>query len=259
MKMDYSIERKKLVASEIVSQAINLYKENFWLLFKLNGIGVLITFITSNIVRLSNFIDSMAIRMLVQLIGVAISYVGIYYSLRISVALVLTIRDRYFNQEAGIKSNYLKGKKHIWRYIGTILLIGLMLVVPVMIASFGFTSIKTLPLKIVVMLLGGIPFVYILVVYGFAVYVRIFRAEIKNNFAYSKSLVKGHFVEVLLISIVPIVLNVPNYVSQFFIDKRGLGAMARFLYDNVGVFVSLFTAPLVVGIFVITYLNLDNK
>lgn len=257
--MGNNIKAKKLVLVEVLSESMRLYKNNFSLLFKLNAIGVLILLLSSNFIRLKGIVDIFELNLLISFIGMILMYVGLYYNLRVTVALILAIKDRYNDRKVRIKDIYNRSKGYIWKYIGTGLLLGLMMIIPLSFIMFGLSRVDSIILKAVIIIVGAIPLSYIMVNYGLALYVRIFKPGIKNYFTYSKKLVANYFWEVFCILLVPFLVQAPNTIMRFFIDESTLGLIEGIIYNNIGQVITLVAGPFMTGIMVIAYLKLDKK
>ncbi|MCT4542417.1 MAG: hypothetical protein N4A63_02610 [Vallitalea sp.] len=250
---------KKLVIVEVIKESMNLYKNNFWLLFKLNAIGVLILLVTSNFNNLRKYVDIMELNFLIGFIGIILIFVGLYYSFRVTVSLILSIKDRYVDKEVTIKEIYNRSKENIWKYIGSLLLFGLMIIIPVLFTGIGVTKVDTIILKIVFIIVGSVLLSYIMVKYRFAMYVRIFKPEINNYFRYSNKLVNNYFWEVLCILLVSFLAQLPSIIMSVLIDVNTIGLFERFIYNNITHIITLAAGPFLMGLSVIAYLKLDNE
>lgn len=256
MNSDFKVE--KLVVKDVIKETINLYKDNFSLFFKINAIGILIMLLTGNVRLLKMFSNTSYINTVIDMVGLVIMFVGIYYNTRLSVSLILAIKDRYNNKVISIKEAYVRAKDYTWNYIGAALLLGLIAVIPIIIIFIGYYVVESITFKIITILVGIIPLSYLTVKYGLGPYVRIFKPTIQQYFSYGKKLVENYFWKVLIISLIPFIATIPNHLFKFLIDETNLGIINGFIYANFGLLINLFLAPLTIGMIVITYLKLDR-
>ncbi len=256
--MENRTKIKKLKISEILRESINLYKDNFKLLFTTNAIGVLILFFSDKFMNINDFTDIQILNVLISFVGVILAYVGLYYSIKITVTLSLTIMDRYNNKKVTIKESYDRSKEYIWKYIGTLFLLSLMLILPIVFMLFSNLRIESLILKAIVFLVGAIVLIYILLNYGLALYVRLFKPEISAYFKYSKKIVNKHFGEVFCILLIILIVQLPSYIPRLIIDGSTLGVVEKLIYNNMGYLIRLVAYPFTTGMMIITFVKLDR-
>lgn len=257
MNRDFKVG--KLIIKDIIGEAISLYKDNFGLFFGINAIGVLIFFVPDSFLMLREFANTSGLAILIDLVSLVIIYIGIYYSIRMTILLALVIKHRYSNEPVNIKEIYVQAKSCTWNQIKAVLLLGLMLIIPITFIILGFSIVESIPLKIITISIGVILFSYLIAKYELALYVVIFKPKAKNYFSYSQKLVENYFWKVLIISWIPFIVTVPNYILKFFVDGSNLGIIQGFIYANSGLLIRLFIGPFTTGIMVTTYLKLDRE
>lgn len=252
------MNQKKFELKDVMVTAFNLYRDNFSLFFKINGLGVLILFITSHFMDLGDMTGNIGINLLIQLIGLVVAYAGIYYNIKLGITLIIAIKERYYCRSITIKESYKQAKNCTWRVIGAVLILGLMIIIPTYIFTIGFSATQQLFSKIVAILVGGIPTMYLVVTFGFSIMIRALNPEIRNFLMYSKQLVVNHFWEVFIIYLIPTIIQSPMYVLKNLLPPINLGTVGTYLFSHLGQFIALFTGPFTLGVVVITYLKLHQ-
>lgn len=257
-------QHRKLIIGDVLGGSVRLYKENFKQLFILNAIGVLVWLLSSSILRGREFIYDLfklnyGSQIMLMIVGMIFSFVGMYYSLRLSIALALAIHDLYKGRKITLKATYNRSKEYVWKCVCTLLLLILMLIIPIRFISSSFIRFDASKGHILMLIVGCIIAVYIFVNFGFAFYVRIFRPGVSHYFTYSKSLIKNNFWRVVCTLAIPFIIQMPIVVSKRFIDGSKLDLIPRLIYNNTSPIINLLLGPFMLGVIVITYIKLDRK
>ncbi|MBF4693759.1 hypothetical protein [Fusibacter ferrireducens] len=141
---------------------------------------------------------------------IVLTIVSIYFTSRLSVALIIASKT---SDDLGASAAYGRAKPVTWRYIGFAILFGLMLIIPMVLVIIGmqFGGLFSILWSIrgLLVVIGSIYSIYIITVFRFSVFAAVLYPHESRVFAYSKNLVKGNFMKVFFIMLIPLIVTLP--------------------------------------------------
>jgi hypothetical protein len=205
----------KLNIAEVIKITISKYKENWRILILITSLMSLISLSTEILALITNDIES---RLFIVVFSFVATLIGLYFLARLSVSLILSICKIIKGEDNIFIENYRIAKDITWQYIGNSILYGLALTMPVMMIGLGFVigvkfdwSILT---RVVIGGLGIISAIYISTIFYFVLNLTVIYPK-ENVFLYSKNLIRGNFIKMVLIVIVSSMVSIPGvYLSR---------------------------------------------
>lgn len=262
MKMrvkEYQV-KQRLNIGVIIGEAYHLYKNNFRLFFKFSLLIFLIDFVLLSMSSLGNSVFFTVFHTFYILLNLALSLVAYYYTAKIYVGQLFCISDRYNNKETSIPECYNKSKNVVWKFIGTSILLGLILLLPIFGVVFSYLRIDQILTKWIMVCLMAIPLVYLLVIYYLSPVIKVFEPYKDGNFEESKKLIIKNFFGVLgIIAIINILHVSDTILRNFIIDYKQVPLLFSFIHDLIIHSITLFIRPLVSSVLVILYYKLKKR
>ncbi len=251
----------KLNTMEVVKEGLYLYRNNYKLLLKISLLSFLISMINSVLSYVRTISGTSSTFLLITLITLAISLPIIYFQLKLTVTMYICISGCYGGKLITVREAFKKSKESIWSYIGTIFLI-ILIVLPLVLIGYGaFLSVETKLLKYLMLLMIAIPFIYLVIIYGFAPLASVFEKGKASYFKLSQTLVKNNFWRIALLVIsIGIITN----VSVFFITNqnpwfKSLSALNQSIIRSSHDLLFVFISPAITCIIVVLYLTLRKN
>lgn len=273
------MREENITFKEVLSQGVEIYRNNFGLLFKFAFISICITLSGQVIKTLAQLSNQPALIGVAGLISSGISLISIYFLGRLIIGLNLSIANIYHNKEVDFTSMYKEGADKFWTYFGVSLLSGLIYIVPVIIViigsvtifigsnrlgytgtvsvSSGFTAVTLIGCGLILLGVVGI----IIIFYKLCLIkpLVILNSKEKNHIGKSFSLTKGNhkllLPAVLLASLVfGVIFGSQMVVSTWFV-------LSPALILGLSIVNSLIQAifqPLISTMFVIIFFNLEE-
>lgn len=249
--------KQRLNIGGIISEAYRLYKDNFKLFFKFSLLIFVIELVLLAITSLENSVFFSVFHTFYTFLGFALSLMAYYYTAKIYIGQLFCISDRYNNKETSISECYHKSKDVVWKFIGTSILLGLILLLPIFGVVFSYLRIEQILTKWIMICIMAIPLVYLLVIYYLSPIIKVFEPYKDGNFKESKKLIVKNFFGVLGIIIIINIIHVSNTIFiNFIIDFKQVSLLFSIIYDIIIHSVNLLIRPLVSSILVILYYKL---
>lgn len=209
---------KELNVKEIIKTAVDTYKENWKLLLWISLFSTLLSITVGMLSLIANSLEFSGMQVLLAIVSLVFSIISIYYSARLTVSMIIASKASLMKEEETASSSYRKAKPLTWGYIGYGVLFGLMLVIPLMLILFGillgdffdmnFTT------RAILVILGGLPAIYLGTIFHFSLFTAVLYSKESSIFTYSKKLVKGNFVKVFMIMMIPLLVTIPVITSD---------------------------------------------
>lgn len=244
---------------KIVKEAVQFYKSNVKILLLISLIEVLIGSISKVLLFFYENLSENITYGLGSTIIMLIMYIPMYFSMKLMVTMILAIYDLLKCKETSISKCYRESKEVIWRFIGKFILYFLAIFIPSMIVFWGFNGEYNLVFKMCIVIIGGIPLVYIATVHYFVSFAAVLKRNEKSLFRFSRELVKGSFVLVMIIGLIPLILQSPISLvrSILYIDQMNI--VIKFVFQVITSVYSCIIFPFNMVIGVITMNKLERK
>lgn len=199
----------------------------------------------------------------------AVALVSIYFTMRMTVVLYLSINDFIYYKETTINEQYKKSKTLVWKFFGAALVIAIMAfgvylvylltstilgLVTAIVSRLGAAFFWTLGITIAILV---ITLLWIIVKFYLALLVRVLNPEEISYLSYSKSLVKGSSFRVLFLYMIPTIVQGGLIALGFYMMLSGFIGME--LYSGIIILTTLLLTPLCSCGFVVMYLLLQKK
>ncbi len=268
--MENKLSQKEFGYRTVISSSLQLMRENY---IQLIGITI-ITLLLGAVSTILNYLvpllfSGVSSSIITILVVFPIGLVSMYFSIRVIIVLYFSIYDQIYYQERGFGQKYKDAGAVVWKYIGTSLLIGLIIggiyIASIIIGLIGGLAISVFDklgiLSIVVAIAFGLAVVTLILFAIVKLYlslpIRIFNPEVENYFNHSRSLVKGQFFKVLSLYLTPALIQLPIFgVAIYFMI---IGAINNWVYMGIIYISSLFITPLFACGFVVMYVLLREK
>lgn len=231
---------------KVLKTSFSIFRDNYQLLILLSVIQSLIGFYSYLFESEDNPV------MLILYIVAAL--VVVYFNLRLSITMILLIRDRYNNNiESTIKDSYLSSKDYLWNYFGTTILAGLIVALPVALFYVVFSFSDSVILKFLFSVSGIIVAVYLASNFYLAPIISVLEPGNSESLKRSMGIFKkDKKVVIYIISIIFFLLFFPLILSKL------LGATGV-VGDSLETLLSLFIYPISVCITVVLYYHLISN
>lgn len=257
----------KISLKEVFKNAIEVYKEQHKVLLKLSGIHCLISYviILSSVMIAVIPKENYALFLLASLVNLAISYVGLYFLVRMYASLMLASMNGYRGLSGSVGLFYRQAKPVTWRCIGYNLLLGLMHVIPVLlIAAAVLLHIQTffeVPFFLIIILglIGIASLLAIGTLFYFSITTAVVYKHPKSIFGYSVKLLKGNFGVVLVLFLLNglQVLYSSGYSFLFDVMNRSFLVQASlYLLEMIPL---LFAMPFLISLMVVAMQMIEGQ
>lgn len=248
----------KLNIFHILKEGIELYKENFKLFIFISLIGLLINLFTSVSNYLEKIILDPILLIVYVLINLILSIILMFLSLRVYVALIICVRERYIDNQISIRKALSDSKDYLWRYLGVNIIFTLILFVPILIQILTVRFMEISILKYLIIILISIPIIYFSTVYNFAPLIVILEKNKVKYFNMSKKLVEGDFWKiVLLLFISSLIFSIPSFYLSYL--KTSMKEISPFIQYTSSIMIQIFKTfikPFSISISIIAYYTL---
>lgn len=248
---------------EVIAISMETYKEHWRVLVTISLISVMISQVISlaNVIVLGMEISPVQI-MLTLLISV-ISFVSLYYTFRLSVAMILAAYDVLSDEEVTVSGSYDEAKKLTWRYIGITLLVGVIMIVPYMLVMLP--TMPTLPgfniplyMSIPLAIIGAVAGVYLFTLFVFSSFIAVLEPEEKNVLTRSKTIAQTQFYKVMLMVLVMALWTGFNMFLGSFVSTLSSSAIIGYLLSVLVSVPGVFIAPIITLITIVSMYTIEN-
>jgi len=257
-----SVILKKLDIKGILSESIQVYKSNVGLLIILSILSFALAKVSGVLLNLKTipFVsDNMFLLAATSIVGLIIAYVVIFYSIRVSVAIELAVRDLCEGKSVTVLESYKNAKGYAWQVFLTVLVLILMLTIPFLVIRSGLKMQLPFVMRVFMIIIGGVSLVFIGVKNGLAPITRVLAPEIGNHFWYSNKLVKGNFKEVLALFALSYIGFAINFALTNSIELSSIKTLNIILFEIVPAVITILFRPFQACIMVITFLRLVSR
>jgi hypothetical protein len=254
----------KLKTMEVVKESLYLYKNNYKLLLKISLISFLISMINT---VFSYFLTISEISAANIVITLAISLLVIYFKVMLTVAMYISISNRYSGKLITFREAFEKSKESVWTYIGTGILFILIMLPSVLIGLGVYLTAKTDLLKYLLLLIVAVPSIYLAIIYEFAPLASViekgkaYEEGKASYFKLSKRLVQNNFWRItLLMASMILIINLPSlFITNINPWFKALSALNQTVMNLLHDFLFVFVSPAVSCLIVVLYLTLREK
>lgn len=252
--MDARISNRLSVVG-VLRESANVYRNNFVLLLGLSLLSSLIGLFTSGVIKL----EGLPLMGFFRLIGMLIMIVGMYYGIKLGIAIQIAIRDIYIGKTTSVSSSYKEADKYIWKVLSASLKLMLMLVIPFIAVRSGMDTISSLIIKIPLILIGSISFVYLGVRNVFGPTIRVLKPDTKKYFKYSREIVKNNFLSVFVLISISWILVIFNFLFQSLMNTSTLTGILSIIIENIPMILGIIYRPFQAAILIIAFLELERE
>lgn len=274
------MREERITFSEVFSQGMEIYRNNFALLFRFALISICIT-LSGQVVRtIGQLSNQPALIGIAGLISSAITLISIYFIGRLLIGLHLSIANIYHNREVGFSVMYKEGQDKFWTYFGVKLLSGLIYIIPVIAIVIGsvviivavnlgvygsgsgsFTgNMTTMIIGGGIMVIGIIGVVIIFYKLCVITPMVILNAKEKNHIGRSFTLTKGNLRLLLpMVLLASLVFGVVFGSQVIVLTWFTLSPLVILGLSVINSLIQALFQPLIVSMFVIAYFNLEEN
>lgn len=212
------------IFSDSVKFTVKYYKEMLGLVIPLILIGL--TLIALQQVQ-QMFINNLGVVFLISMVTICVSLVSIYFSSRITVAIIIFIGDRHINKDftSDYKECYKKAGDRVWSYIGISLLYGLIICIPVIVLIIAIVLIAVLKVWLFPMIIVAISLaviIYLSAKFILSTYASVIEPAVTGYIGYSAYLSKGHMGKIILLMVVIQLIYVPLQLPNLLVSYNVL-------------------------------------
>ena len=204
---------EKLNINEVVTVSVASYKAKWRTLLLISLLSSVISVSIGAMGIIARAMAFSLIKDLLFLTFIVLTIVSFYFTSRLSVALIIASKSALSSEDISIATAYSRAKPVTWRYIGFSFLFGFMLIIPAILLIIGVTFGHLFSISWfiggLVIVLGFIAVVYIITVFSFSLSAAALYPRESRVFAYSKKLVKGNFMRVIIIMLIPFIVILP--------------------------------------------------
>lgn len=237
---------------EIIQEAISLFKTNYKLFLSLSLLGSLLSILMTGLNGMVNLNSGLNIVALIA--GILFL---LYFSIRIQIALVIAVNNRYQQFETSVLECYQTAGSYFWSYILTCLTLGLLIILPIVLIFLSISLEAPIYITVIAAVVFGSITLLLIYFFNFAPILNILNPEVESNFSRSKELVERNpilVVKMLFIGLLTqllIYFIVDLFISHTYIMGISLATIMEF-------FIGLFLSPLFVSVFIMVYYQLQN-
>lgn len=248
----------KIKITDIFREVISLYKENYRLFVKITLIIFLLALASSVITVLQYAFKDPGFLILYKLLLIPIMIPFIYYNIEFSIALFITISERYKKGDINVKDAIKRALLKFWRYVGVNLRFFLILLFPIAGGIITYFFITAIILKYLLIGVFTLLTIYLGTLYGFAPLISVIGKEKNNFFATSKKLVQGDFLRIAFLMVgVMLAFAMPYFLYLYvFNDYNAISHINKFVASLINQILYIFITPLLSSISVVTYYTL---
>lgn len=252
----------ELRVGEILRDTMDTYKAKWKTILMLSLISMVISTVLGMFGMLIGSFMQLRVQLMLLLINLVVTLISLYFTSRLSVSMIIVSNSDTYDEDVNVSTSYEKAKDTTWRYIGKALLYGLMLIIPVFLVMLGLFYGRpmgiSVPTRWGLFLVGIFPMLYLSTTYFFSTYAAVLHPREESVFSYSKQLVKGNFFKVFLITLIPLFISFPLYISGYFLKIDTLSVGMQFLVSTLISLPGIFIAPFTVLLSVMAMRKLES-
>lgn len=253
---------------EVLKESMYLYRNNYKVLLKISLLSFLVSMINTILSYVRTITGINPAYLGITLITLAVSLPVIYYQFKLAVTMYIWISDCYEGKIITFSEAFKRSKESTWSFIGTGILLGLIIISFPALVGFGvFFYIKAKLLRYILLTTIAVPFIYLAIIYQFAPLASVLekgraREEGKGGFfKLSKGLVQNDFWKIVQLEIpMMLIINLPSiFTTDLNPWVKSLGVLNQKVITLLNDFLFVFISPAVSCIIVVLYLTLRNK
>ncbi len=257
---DWRINVEKLNINEVVTVSVASYKAKWRTLLLISLLSSVISVSIGAVGIVSKAMAFSPIKDVLFLAFIVLSIVSIYFTSRLSVALIIASKSA---DDIGVSAAYGRAKSVTWRYIGFAFLFGLMFIIPTILVligmPFGSLFITWWPIRGLLVVIGITSSIYLITIFKFSLSVAVLYPRLSRVFAYSKKLVKGNFMRVLIIMLIPFIVILPIVAIVFTFKPIQASASIQIVKSLLRAIPSVLIAPFVTLLTLETMKRLEDE
>ncbi|WP_430883345.1 hypothetical protein [Fusibacter sp. JL216-2] len=247
--------------SNVVTDAVDIYKNNKKTLLGLSVISAIISQVFSFIMNISN---SRAPQLtpvsgLVTSLSFIIMLVVIYYSTKLWVAMQISVIDAIKNDEISISSSYKRAEESVWKFLRASLKIFLILFIPFILLISGMMPRFSLFMRVTFLIIGVVAIIFFGTKYAFGPFIRIVEPDNKKYLKASSTLVNRNFKEVVVILAIYWILLLPTFLNTQYGDVLFVNDSVKFILEKILLVIGVLYHPFQVSLLVRTYYELSES
>jgi hypothetical protein len=242
------MDTRESIAS-IIEAAVALFKANYKLFLTISFLAAICNLLIALGNQMINTDDVFNAVVLVLIV-----IFSIYFSVRLHIALIIAINNRYQKFETDFQECYKTAGSYFWSYLFTSIALALIIGLSIVFIFFSI-SMEASPLIIAVcgLVFGGLALL-LLYYFNFAPLVSVLNPEAPSNFSKSKELVKGHPRLVLVMVGLGVIAQLVLYFASDLLGRSSLVMMIE-----VSVFLEFIIDLTVTPIFMIVFIMVYHK
>jgi hypothetical protein len=236
--------------ASIIEEAVALFKANYKLLLTIS----LLAAICNLLIALGNQMINTDDIFNAVVLGLVVIF-SIYFSVRLQIALIIAINNRYQKFETDLQECYKTAGSYFWSYFFTSIALALIIGLSIVFIFFSI-SMEASPLIIAVcgLVFGGLALL-LLYYYNFAPLVSVLNPEAPSNFSKSKELVKGHPRLVLVMVGLGVIAQLVLYFASDLLGSHSFVMMVE-ISSILEFVVDLFVTPVFMIVYIMVYYKL---
>ena len=253
---------KEINIGNIFKSSVDTYKEYWKTLMIITLMSTIISVVVS--VTINTLLSYQVLNwiLLYTFVYWIIQGIGFYFTSRLSVTLIISTINAISNEKVEIAKNYEAAKKTVWRYMGITILLTLILFIPSTFMTYGLYNGKasgiSFPISVLMFLVGIVPTLYLSTTFCFANYIAVLKSNETKAFSYSKKLVSGNFIKVLIINLMPMIIMIPIYILNFYQAVNGVSLNGDIAHIIISSLFGVFVAPFGMLLYLNTFRRLDE-
>ena len=205
-------DQSKLKITDIIIEAVKLYKSNLRLFLTISSMIVLLNLLNRTLNEFQHLFNSSSILFVYKFVLLILFFPITYYSIKLSIASIVCTALRCGNKQINISGALNIASGRFWGYVGANIRLFLIIIIPVTGGIVSYFHVNEVLTKCVLVATFATLGIYLTTIYGFAPLMASIEDEKKQYFMLSRKLVKGNLRKVFILVLIIITFLIPGYV-----------------------------------------------
>lgn len=246
-------ETKRLEVGKILTKTFLVYKEGFRQFIGLSAVSTIL------ILCLAGFEAALPRSIALALCILVLIIASFYVSIRGSVSIYKLTESLSRGIPMTFKESFRSSDGHAGTYFAVALMYCFITIIPMLGVALSYTLVENMILKCGLILLFGIPFLFLYIRYYLAIPSALLSERMNGEFKSSKQLVKGDFWRVLIIMVLTYgIFILIGQIPEPWIGSAGSNLWLMILALVVSCILQVFTTPIGSIAAALTYLDLNG-
>ena len=247
------IDKERLAVNEVLFQTFHIYKTGFRQFVGLSAISL----ITVPIIAGARLAAGSSLALAIFLFAACIG--SVYFVFRANIAIFMLARSLDQDESLTLKESFRRSKGFCGTYFTINFLYALIIIVPVLGVALSYEFAENPILKYGLIFVFVIPLLYLFTKYYLAMPSALFAGRRSGEFLSSSQLVKGDFLQVLIITF--LTCGLYNLVIQLFSELTDYvepGSLLMVFTTATEYAIQVFAVPIGIIAAVLMYLTLNS-